>query len=67
MDAAFRCRPRPAVTSPIRKRCWQPRCCTLAVAVVLIESAQTRCRAANAPHLVALVRAGARFECGQLV
>lgn len=32
-----------------------------------IESAQTRWRAVNAPHLVALVRAGARFEHGQLV
>lgn len=28
----------------------------------LIESAQARWRALNAPHLVALVRAGARFE-----
>jgi hypothetical protein len=33
----------------------------------LIESAQARWRAANAPHLVALVRAGARFERGILV
>lgn len=33
----------------------------------LVESAQQRWRAVNAPHLVALVRAGARFECGQLV
>jgi hypothetical protein len=32
----------------------------------LIESAQDRWRAVNAPHLVALVRAGARFENGQL-
>jgi len=31
----------------------------------LVESAQARCRAVNAPHLVALVRAGARFERGQ--
>jgi putative transposase len=30
----------------------------------LIESAQDRWRAVNAPHLVALVRAGARFERG---
>ncbi len=30
----------------------------------LIESAQARWRAVNAPHLVALVRAGARFERG---
>lgn len=33
----------------------------------LIESAQARWRAVNAPHLVALVRAGARLERGQLV
>ncbi|MFH0179155.1 transposase [Streptomyces cacaoi] len=33
----------------------------------LIESAQERWRAVNAPHLVALVRAGARFERGHLV
>ncbi|MGF7236132.1 MAG: IS256 family transposase [Frankia sp.] len=39
----------------------------LAMAYKLIESAQTRWRAVNAPHLVALVRAGARFEAGQLV
>ncbi|MGW7125514.1 IS256 family transposase, partial [Streptomyces sp. NPDC054901] len=30
----------------------------------LVESAQNRWRAVNAPHLVALVRAGARFERG---
>ena len=39
----------------------------LAMAFKLIESAQERWRAVNAPHLVALVRAGARFERGQLV
>ena len=33
----------------------------------LIESAQTRWRAVNAPHLVALVRAGAEFKNGKLV
>jgi hypothetical protein len=33
----------------------------------LITSAQARRRAVNAPHLVALVRAGARFERGVLV
>lgn len=33
----------------------------------LVESAQTRWRSVNAPHLVALVRAGAHFERGQLV
>lgn len=39
----------------------------LAMAFKLIESAQARWRAVNAPHLVALVRAGARFENGKLV
>jgi transposase-like protein len=39
----------------------------LAMAFKLIESAQARWRAVNAPHLVALVRAGARFEAGKLV
>jgi hypothetical protein len=33
----------------------------------LIESAQARWRAVNAPHLVALVRAGATFTNGRLV
>jgi putative transposase len=39
----------------------------LAMVFKLIESAQARWRAVNAPHLVALVRAGAQFERGQLV
>ncbi len=39
----------------------------LAMVFKLVESAQHRWRAVNAPHLVALVRAGARFERGQLV
>ena len=39
----------------------------VAMAFKLIESAQTRWRAVNAPHLVALVRAGAVFEKGQLI
>jgi Transposase, Mutator family len=39
----------------------------LAMAFKLIEAAQVRWRAVNAPHLVALVRAGARFERGLLV
>jgi transposase-like protein len=39
----------------------------LAMAFKLIEAAQARWRAVNAPHLVALVRAGARFDRGQLV
>ncbi|MBA2774973.1 MAG: IS256 family transposase [Nocardioidaceae bacterium] len=39
----------------------------VAMAFKLIESAQARWRAVNAPHLVALVRAGAQFEKGILV
>ena len=39
----------------------------LAMAFKLIEAAEHRWRAVNAPHLVALVRAGARFEAGVLV
>ncbi|HEY3692735.1 MAG TPA: IS256 family transposase [Pseudonocardia sp.] len=39
----------------------------LAMAFKLIEAAQDRWRAVNAPHLVALVRAGATFVNGQLV
>jgi transposase-like protein len=39
----------------------------VAMAFKLIESAQTRWRAVNAPHLVALVRAGATFHSGKLV
>ena len=39
----------------------------LAMAFKLIESAQDRWRAVNAPHLVALVRAGATFTEGKLV
>jgi hypothetical protein len=36
------------------------------MAFKLIESAQDRWRAVNAPHLVALVRAGATFSNGKL-
>jgi transposase-like protein len=39
----------------------------IAMAYKLIEAAQSRWRAVNAPHLVALVRAGAQFEKGELV
>ena len=39
----------------------------IAMAFKLIESAQRRWRAVNAPHLVALVRAGATFKNGKLV
>ena len=39
----------------------------IAMAFKLIESAEQRWRAVNAPHLVALVRAGATFSKGKLV
>jgi transposase-like protein len=39
----------------------------LAMAFKLIESAHQRWRSVNAPHLVALVRAGARFTKGVLI
>jgi transposase-like protein len=39
----------------------------IAMAFKLLESAQARWRAVNAPHLVALVRAGATFTNGKLV
>jgi transposase-like protein len=39
----------------------------VAMAFKLIESAQQRWRMVNAPHLVALVRAGATFDNGKLV
>ncbi len=37
------------------------------MAFKLIEAAQVRWRSINAPHLVALVRAGAIFEKGVLI
>ena len=37
------------------------------MAYKLIEAAQARWRAVNAPHLVALVRAGAVFHKGKLL
>lgn len=43
------------------------RTAALAMTFKLIESTQVRWRAVNAPYLVALVRAGARFERGVLV
>jgi transposase-like protein len=39
----------------------------LAMAFKLIEAAQRRWRSVNAPQLVALVRAGAKFENGKLI
>ncbi len=39
----------------------------LAMAFKLLEADETRWRAVNAPHLVALVRAGAHFEKGVIV
>ena len=37
------------------------------MAYKLIEAAQDRWRSVNAPHLVALVRAGAKFDKGVMV
>jgi transposase-like protein len=39
----------------------------IAMAFKLMQSAQARWRAVNAPHLVALVRAGAQFKNGKLL
>jgi transposase-like protein len=39
----------------------------LAMAFKLIEAAEARWRALNGPHLVALVRAGARFDKGVII
>lgn len=43
------------------------RAAALAMVFKLVESARQRRRAVNAPHLVALVRAGARSGRGRLV
>ncbi|MFC9463173.1 IS256 family transposase [Streptomyces coelicoflavus] len=43
------------------------RAAALAMVFKLVEASQARWRAVNGPHLVALVRAGARFERGLLV
>jgi hypothetical protein len=37
------------------------------MAFKLLEAAQDRWRAVNGPHLVALVRAGARFDKGVMI
>jgi putative transposase len=37
------------------------------MAFKLLQAAQDRWRAVNAPHLVALVRAGAQFDKGVLI
>jgi hypothetical protein len=50
-----------------RQRRPGSRAAGLAMAFKLIEAAQTRWRTVNAPHLVALVRAGARFDAGKLI
>jgi hypothetical protein len=39
----------------------------LAMAYKLIEAAQDRWRSVNAPHLVALIRAGAKFDEGVMI
>ena len=48
-------------------RALAPRAAGVAMAFKLIESAQAQWRAVNAPHLVALVRAGAVFKNGKLI
>ena len=57
----------PCATAPGSPRGPGSRAAGPAMAFKLIESAQQRWRAVNAPHLVALVRAGATFSEGQLV
>ena len=47
--------------------CGGAKAAALAMAFKLIDSAQRRWRMVNAPHLVALVRAGATFVNGRLV
>ena len=57
-------------TVRLRKRVTKgpgSRAAGIAMAFKLIQSAQGRWRAVNAPHLVPLVRAGATFEKGKLV
>jgi putative transposase len=39
----------------------------LAMVFKLLQAAEGQWRAVNGPHLVALVRAGARFEKGKLI
>jgi len=47
--------------------CGGAKSAALAMAFKLIESAQRRWRMVNAPHLIALMRAGATFVNGKLV
>ncbi len=56
------------VSTPREPTCTKDpgsRAAGVATAFTLIESAPSRGRAVNAPHLVALVRAGAKFEKGE--
>ena len=65
-DLIGQLRPLRRPTNPFAKGLGS-RAAGVAMAFKLIESAQARWRTVNAPHLVALVRAGAKFERGQLV
>ncbi len=47
--------------------CPRPSAAGLAMAFKLLEAAQQRWRSVNAPKLVALARAGAKFERGVLI
>src|SRR4029078_1323642 len=57
----------PRQTRRTLPKCPASRAAGIAMAYKLIGAAQSRWRAVNAPHLVALVRAGAKFENGKLV
>ena len=64
-------RPTPSTFATVRSRTkvtkgHGSKAAGLAMAFKLIESAQRRWRVVNAPHLVALVRAGATFTDGKL-
>src|SRR4051794_33589705 len=61
------CRKSPKVAEVWPLLYFGSRAAGLAMAFKLIEAAQDRWRAVNAPHLVALVRAGATFVEGHLV
>lgn len=55
------------IRTKVTRGSGSPAAAALAMAFQLAESAQARWRAITAPHLVALVRPGARLEKGVLV
>ena len=66
---AVAARPGSARRARGRTRAWGPGSRTAGLAMVfkVIEAAQARWRVVNAPHLVALLRAGGVFVNGKLV